>query len=200
VLRFAGRSWDELLRSWSPSLRQKARRESRRLELRTRPSDAETIERDLGLLFRLHRARWRDETGFTRHEAFHRDFARLALERGWLRFWVAEIDGAPAAVWYGFRYAGAESYYQAGRDPAWDRYSVGFLLLLHSIRAALEDGAGEYRFLRGGEEYKYRFATDDPGLVTVGLGLTPRGRAALEAGIVADRLNRRFIRRRRFRR
>jgi CelD/BcsL family acetyltransferase involved in cellulose biosynthesis len=188
VLRFDGRSWDELLASWSSSLRQKARRESRRLELRPRLADRATLDRDLDLLFRLHRARWRRETGFTRHEAFHRDFARVALERGWLRLWIVEAEGAPAAAWHGFRYAGAESYYQAGRDPAWDRYSIGFLVLLHSIRAALEDGAREYRFLRGGEEYKYRFATHDPGLVTVGLGLTPLGRAALAAGGLADRL------------
>src|SRR5205823_2396898 len=36
VLRFAGRSWDELLASWSSSLRQKARREWRRIELKPR--------------------------------------------------------------------------------------------------------------------------------------------------------------------
>jgi len=188
VLRFAGRSWDEVLASWSSNLRQKARRDWRRIELHPRLADAATLDRDLELLFRLHRARWRRETGFTRHEAFHRAFARVALERGWLRLWIVEVDGVPVAAWHGFRYAGAESYYQAGRDPAWDRYSIGFLALLHSIRAALEDGATEYRFLRGGEEFKYRLATDDPGLVTVALGLTPLGRAALAAGVLADRL------------
>jgi CelD/BcsL family acetyltransferase involved in cellulose biosynthesis len=109
---------------------------------------------------------------------------------------VLELDGTPRAAWYGFRYAGAESYYQAGRDPSLDRYSVGFVLLLHSIREAFEDGMSEYRFLHGGEAFKYRFATDDPGLVTVACGLTPLGTAALGAGRFADRIRLRVRRRR----
>jgi CelD/BcsL family acetyltransferase involved in cellulose biosynthesis len=44
---------------------------------------------------------------------------------------------------------------------------VGLVLLAHSIRAALEDGLDEYRFLRGAEPYKYRFADEDPGLETI---------------------------------
>ena len=60
-----------------------------------------------------------------------------------------------------------ESFYQAGRDPDWDHASVGLVLLAHSIRAALEDGRSEYRFLRGAEPYKYRFADEDPGLETI---------------------------------
>jgi hypothetical protein len=40
------------------------------------------------------------------------------------------------------------------------------VLLIHSIRQALEDGLDEYRFLRGGEPFKYRFAANDPGLET----------------------------------
>jgi len=37
----------------------------------------------------------------------------------------------------------------------------------------------EYRFLRGGESYKYRFATEDPGLITVIRAKGPLGAAAL---------------------
>ena len=51
-------------------------------------------------------------------EPFHREFAAQALRRGWLRLWFLEIDGKPVAALYGFRFAGAESAYQAGRDPA----------------------------------------------------------------------------------
>ena len=181
VLRFEGvGSWDELLAGWSSNLRQRARREPRRLErghtLVLRGSG--DLDADLDTLFRLHAARWQGGSTFV-DEQFHRDFARISLERGWLRFWLLELDGRPAAAWYGFRYAGAESYYQAGRDPSLDRYSVGFVLLVHTIRAALEDGAREYRFLRGGEGYKYRFTGEDPGLKTVGIGCSALGTAAL---------------------
>jgi CelD/BcsL family acetyltransferase involved in cellulose biosynthesis len=141
--------------------------------------DAARLDDDLGLVFALHSARWDGETSFTRREAFHRAFARAAHERGWLRLWILEVDGTARAAWWGYRFAGVESYYQLGRDPAWERESVGFVLLVHSIREALADGAKEYRFGRGGEEYKYRFASDDPGLETAGLARTRLGEAAL---------------------
>ena len=93
--------------------------------------------------------------------------------------WLLEVDGVPRAAWYGFRFCGVEAYYQAGRDPAWDRWSVGWILLVHSVREALADGMREYRFLRGGEGYKYRWTTTDPGLDTIGLARGAAGHAAL---------------------
>ena len=88
-------------------------------------------------------------------------------EEGLLRLWHLEIGETPVAAWLGFRVGRVESFYQAGRDPAWDHASVGLVLLAHSIRTALEDGLDEYRFLRGAEPYKYRFADEDPGVETV---------------------------------
>jgi hypothetical protein len=43
----------------------------------------------------------------------------------------------------------------------------------------------EYRFLRGEEEYKYRFASSDPGLATIGLTRGFTSRAALSAALLA---------------
>jgi hypothetical protein len=44
---------------------------------------------------------------------------------------------------------------------------------------AIEDGVSEYRFLRGAEPYKWRFAGRDPGVVTVGAANGALGRAVL---------------------
>jgi CelD/BcsL family acetyltransferase involved in cellulose biosynthesis len=185
VLRAHGLSWDGYLASRSANLRQQVRRLERNLarkhELRYRLADDPLrLEDDLDTFFALHRARWQAcESRFARLEAFHRDFAARALQRGWLRFWFLELDGYPCASWYGFRFAGVESYYQAARDPRWEKASIGFVLLAHSIRAALEDGLCEYRFLRGDEPFKYRFADLDPGLETIGLARGVAGVAAL---------------------
>lgn len=190
VLRFEHGTWDEFLASRSANFREQARRRERKLarehDLRFRLStDPAQLQADLGVLFRLHAARWKDGGHWFNEtaEAFHRDFAARALERGWLRLWLLELDGQPVAAWYGFRFGGTESYYQAGRDPAWDRASVGFVLLTHSIRAALEDGMTEYRFLEGSEKYKYRFATQDQGLETLALPGSAAGTAALAAAV-----------------
>ena len=194
VLRFEGKSWDEVLASRSSNLRQQVRRRERKLarehDLKFRfCGDPDRLAEDLGILFQLHLARWSDTGAWfsPAAEAFHREFAACALERGWLRLWVLELDGRPAAAWYGFRFGGAELYYQAGRDPQWERGSVGFVLLAHSIRAAVEDGMSEYRFLEGSEDYKYRFASEDPGLETIAIPRGLRGRAAVEAATLLGR-------------
>jgi CelD/BcsL family acetyltransferase involved in cellulose biosynthesis len=170
VLEFEGRTWEELLKGKSRNFREQVGRRARALE---RDYDGRfrlvtDMDQDaLDTFFRLHALRHDGETVITRTEAFQREFAAIAAERGWLRLWLLELDGRPAAAWLGYRFAGAECYYQAGRDPAFDKSSVSFVLLAHTIRAALEDGANEYRFLRGDEPYKYRFASSDPGLETV---------------------------------
>ncbi len=176
VLRGEGRDWEGFLATQSPNFRQQARRRERRLArdhaLRYRlAEDPSRLGADLDVLLRLHEARWAGVSkSFAADRAtLHRAFAAKALERGWLRLWIAELDGRPAAAWYGFRYGDAEWYYQAGRDRRHDRLSIGFVLLAHTIREALDDGVGEYRLLRGAEPYKLRFANDDIPLETVTL-------------------------------
>jgi CelD/BcsL family acetyltransferase involved in cellulose biosynthesis len=193
LLRVESVSWDDFLASRSQNLRQQVKRFERRLarshELRFRlSSDPEGVRADLETLFALHRKRWHGSPWFAGAENFHRDFAAVALERGWLRLWVLDVNRTPVAAWLGFRFAGVESYYQAGRDPTWERWSVGFVLLAHTIRQALADGMTEYRFLRGGEQYKYRFATADPGLVTIARANSALGNAALAARSIRRRL------------
>jgi CelD/BcsL family acetyltransferase involved in cellulose biosynthesis len=192
TMLIGGRSFDEFLASRSKNFREQVRRRERKLrrehEVEIRLSDADRLAGDLDTLFRLHEARWSEGESSAlsgARERFHREFARRALERGWLRLWVLEADGAPRAAWYGFRFAQMDWYYQSGRDPDWERQSVGFVLLSHTIRLAFDDGMTEYRLLRGGEEYKGRFATDDPGLETVALPRGLVGRGAIAAASAA---------------
>jgi len=160
ALLIGGRSWDDILAERSKGFRGQVRRYERRLvrELGLRfrlTSSPDRLGEDMDLLFALHSARWGPgTTRFPALAAFHRDFAAVALEQGWLRLWVAEVADRPAAAWYGFRYAGVESFYQTGRDPNLERWSLGFVLLNHTIREAVQDGMDEYRFLRGGESYQ----------------------------------------------
>jgi CelD/BcsL family acetyltransferase involved in cellulose biosynthesis len=181
VLRLEHDSWDDFLRQRGRNFRQQVRRFPRKLSELGKvtyrlASDPERLEQDLDTLFDLHGRRWNGAgSAFLDAAAFHREFAIRALEQGWLRLWFLELDGRPVAALHGFRFAGAESAYQAGRDPAFRQQPVGFVLLAHAVREALADGMREYRLLRGGAAYKQRFATGDPGLETFGL---PRGASA----------------------
>ena len=143
-----------------------------------------TLEADLDAAFRLHEARFGDHVGCLfcgEHKTFQREFAAIALERGWLRLLLLEVDGEPVGCEFGFFFEDAYFAYQAGRDPAWDRESVGFLLEVETIRRTLEEGGTEYRFLGGEEEYKYRYPVQDPRLETVVVPGSRRGRVASAA-------------------
>jgi CelD/BcsL family acetyltransferase involved in cellulose biosynthesis len=181
TLALPGAGWEAYLAGRSANLRQQIRRRTRALDQRGaayRLAGEESLERDLDTLFLLHRARWGSKQTDFEDTPFHREIARRALARGWLRLWILELDEHPVAAWHGFRVGGVTSYYQAGRDPAFDRLAPGTVLLAHSIRSAIEEGAREYRFGRGAEPFKYRFAGDDPGLESVILTRTTRGRTA----------------------
>lgn len=174
--------WDAYLASRSSNFRQQLRRRERMLEQRHalgyRSLAPDGFERDFGQLLSLHASRWGPRTSFQADIGLHRDFARVALERGWLRLWFMELEGRPVAAWYGFRFAGVMSYYQAGRDPAWEDASVGLVLLAHTVREAIRERADEYKLLRGAEAYKYRFTDDDARLETL---IVSRGAAAAVA-------------------
>jgi CelD/BcsL family acetyltransferase involved in cellulose biosynthesis len=186
--------WEEFLASRSRNFREQARRRGRKLSrehdvgfrLTTDPDD---LELDMANLYRLHAARWAGGSAamVPARRRFHDDWAASALERGWLRLWTLEIDGAAVASWYGFRFSGAESYYQSGRDPSWDRASVGFVLMCRALQAACDEGMGEFRLLRGDEEYKARFSEADHGLVTVAAGHGALGSSVVAAARGARR-------------
>ena len=188
VARLAGLTWEQFIGLRSSKLRKELRRQQARLardhglRVRLGAGTPAELDDDMGELFALHAARWRDDSRFLPDAPFHREFAAIARARGWLRLWLLELEGRAAAVLYGFRYAGVECHYQGGRDPAWRSSSVGTVLVAHCIRSALEDGAREYRFLRGEEPYKYRFADCDPGLETFVITSGAAGAAAAAAG------------------
>jgi CelD/BcsL family acetyltransferase involved in cellulose biosynthesis len=205
VARLGGVTGDQWLARRSANLRSALRRGERALDQLgelgfRRTMDPAELDRDLDTLLRLHAARWRSAGGsraFTGREAFHRDFARQALERGWLRLRFLELDGEPIAALYNLSFAGNESFYQAGRDPRFDRCSVGLVLQAQAIRQAADDGCAEYRFLRGDEPYKRRFADVDAGtsLQSVGVARGIRGRALLAGLTTLPRLPRDVVRR-----
>jgi CelD/BcsL family acetyltransferase involved in cellulose biosynthesis len=189
VLPVEGRSFDDYLSSRSRNFRDQVRRRERKLRRQFKlvfrlTDDPATLDTDMRTLMRLHALRWSNgESGAfaAQRRPFHLEFSRRALENGWLRLWTMELDDVPVAAWYGFRYAGVETFYQSGRDPGLERENVGFVLLCHTIRSAFQDGMKEYRFGLGGEPYKSRFTEHDPGLDTVALAFGIRGHLALAA-------------------
>jgi CelD/BcsL family acetyltransferase involved in cellulose biosynthesis len=198
IIQLDGCTWDDFLSRRSGNFRRQLRRHERELEahgLRYRLcEDRDRLDRDLDVLLALHSDRWGGDSEFTRRTAFHREFATVAFERGWLRLWFLELNGAPAAAWYGLRFGAVDSYYQAGRDPTWDRHAVGLTLLAHSVREAIADGMREYRLGRGDEPFKQRFTDDRSEVATAVLARGVKGRVALVTAELLRPLARRVLR------
>jgi CelD/BcsL family acetyltransferase involved in cellulose biosynthesis len=193
VVHLPHATWDEFLAARSRNFREQARRKERKLyrsfDVTVRLADEDTFAADLETLFDLHRRRWGTDAPFAtgRERRFQEAFAATALAAGRLRLWILELDRRPVAALHGFRFADAEYFHQSGRDPSFDEHSIGFLLLAHAIRAALEDGMSEYRLLRGDESYKARFADGQADVCTVAVPLTLRGRIAVRAASSRNR-------------
>jgi len=125
--------------------------------------DRDRIEADFSTFLELHDARWVERGGSSSSgeevRDFHRRFATAAFERGWLRLWTAEADGAPAAAWYGWRIGERYCYALSGFDRDYERLSIGAVMLAHTIERAAAEGAKVYDMMWGEEPYKQRFET-----------------------------------------
>ena len=178
-------SWDDYLATRSHNFRSELRRKERRLLeeglVGHTVSRRDELEPALDALFDLHRRRWGSEASpfFAGLETFHRAFSTIAFERGWLRLRVLELEGEIISVTHGFRFVDSEWSYQFGRDPEFDRSSLGLIASAQAIREAFAEGAREFKLGPGRQDYKLRFATGDPGLETVGIARGLRGRASL---------------------
>ena len=87
--------------------------------------------------------------------------ARLAHVNGYLWLAFLEVDGARAACTLNFDYRNKLWGYNSGVNRDFNDLSPGWVLLGHVIRWACEHGRYEYDFMRGDEEYKYRFGAVD---------------------------------------
>jgi len=164
----AGRTWESYLATLGSSHRANVRRRLRALEQKFTVTFArvatEGERRDaLPILMRYHGRRF--DAGGTAFataplRAFHDELTKRALDRGWLRMYVLRLDGAPAAVMYGFFYDGTFYFYQHGFDDRYQQHSIGLVLMALSIRAAIDEGAAEFDMLWGVEPYKFLWARD----------------------------------------
>lgn len=203
----AEHSWESYLAILRPKHRANIRRSLRQLSSRFDVSFqfAQTEgERRAALseLVTLHGLRWRERGGSTAFYtpaliAFHEEFSRLALARGWLRLAVLRLNGMPVAAFYGFRYKRWFYFYQSGFHPDYGRYSVGSVTLALTIKSAIAEGAEEYDFLHGDEAYKFLWTRSVRELLR--LEVSPpdlRGwlyRGAVETDRVVRRLARRVL-------
>ncbi len=165
----AGATWESYLASLGSEHRYNFNRKLRNLhrkhevtfeQVRTEEQCREVID----VLIAQHNLRWVGRGGSNAFHtealvAFHREWAQLALQRGWLRLYVLRLNGKPAACLYGFLYRDSFSFYQSSFDVAYTQSSVGLIAMGLAIRSAVEEGAHEYDLLHGDEAYKSHWSS-----------------------------------------
>jgi len=82
---------------------------------------------------------------------------RNAFERGYLWLAFLEVNGDKAAASLNFDYKNKLWGYNSGVGREHMELSPGWVLLAHVIQWCCEHGRSEFDFMRGDEEYKYRF-------------------------------------------
>ena len=171
-------SWDEYVKSLGKNMREQIKRYPKRLAKQfeveySMSQSANETEVALTHLFRLHGKRWRarGQTGvliLPRRQGFQRALCEELRQQNQLRLWTATVNGQAACVLLSYFYDRRYSFFIGGFEPDLMRWSVGTCLFAQVLRHAIEaDGAREFDFLKGREEYKYRLGAQDREYVTL---------------------------------
>jgi len=168
-------SFVEMPNSWEQYLQQLTSKERGKIGLRTRRLEKRydvcylkgtesTLDSALDTLFRLHRDRWgvRGESGSFKSQKrrqFYEEVSLMLLKRGWLEFWLLEVDKKRVAAQFGLRYSTTVFSLQEGFDPAFSADSVGFVLRAHVLKELIGRGVRRYDFLAGQDSSKARWGT-----------------------------------------
>jgi CelD/BcsL family acetyltransferase involved in cellulose biosynthesis len=89
-------------------------------------------------------------------ENFHRTI-RCAFDVGCLVLAFLEVNGNKAAAYISFDYLDQLWVYNSGINPEFVEYSPGWVLLGELIKWSIENGKKAFDFMRGDEDYKFRF-------------------------------------------
>jgi CelD/BcsL family acetyltransferase involved in cellulose biosynthesis len=92
-----------------------------------------------------------------------------AFQAGWLQLAFIEIDGEKAAGYVNFDYENQIWVYNSGINFDLGALSPGWVLLGYLIQWAIEHGRASFDFMRGDEDYKYRFGAIDRRIVRASL-------------------------------
>jgi CelD/BcsL family acetyltransferase involved in cellulose biosynthesis len=160
--------WEAYLAGIDKKQRHEVRRKMRRATELNPParwyltSDPQRLEEDISAFLELMRHE-EDKAAFLTEamQTHMRLTIRCAFENGCLNLAFLEVDGQKACGYLSFDYLNRIWVYNSGMDPRYKDYSPGWVLLGHLLQWANENGREMLDFMRGNEEYKYRFGATD---------------------------------------
>ena len=160
--------WETYLEGIDKKQRHEIRRKMRRAETSDLPvrfyivEDGDHLADEVEAFLKL--MAYDDEKAQFLTDAMRTQFhasAQQAFMHGWLQLSFMEVGGEKAAGYMNFDYAGHIWVYNSGIDFRYRDYSPGWVLLGYLLQWANEHKRQAFDFMRGDEDYKYRFGAVD---------------------------------------
>lgn len=86
---------------------------------------------------------------------------QCAFEADCLQLAFLTVNGEKAAAYFSFHYLNRLWVYNSGLDRRFNEFSPGWVLLGYLLQWSNENGIAEFDFMRGNEDYKYKFGAVD---------------------------------------
>ncbi len=160
--------WEAYLAGIDKKQRHEIRRKLRRAESNETPvrwyiaADPDQLEAHIDELFRLMEqdpAKKAFLTSAMREQL--RAIIHAAFAGGWLQLAFLEVGEEKAAAYLNFDYGGHIWVYNSGLDSRYSALSPGWVLLGYLLQWANANKRLAFDFMRGDEDYKYRFGAID---------------------------------------
>ncbi|PWH18822.1 MAG: hypothetical protein DDG59_05040 [Anaerolineae bacterium] len=160
--------WEAYLASLNKKQRHEIRRKLRRLEESGVPyrwyivQDENTLDQEIDAFLELMALDAEKQAFLTTvMRSQMRSAIWTAFRAGWLQLSFLEIEGQKAAGYLSFDYGNQIWVYNSGMDNRFNAYSPGWVLLSYLLKWANENRRDAFDFMRGNEDYKYRFGAID---------------------------------------
>ena len=160
-------SWEGYLSRLSGKRRHRIRKDERDLranhDVAAQVYGPDRLDEGWRQLVRLHTARWgrSGSPAEDRLSAVYERFAQTLAEQRRLGLMGLEVDGEMVAIDFWAEFGGTMFGLQSGRDPRWNRSSVGRVLRGLGIRRAIETGLRTADFSRGLDPYKREWCPEE---------------------------------------
>ncbi len=153
-------SWDQYLQV----LDSKSRHELRRKLRKATGTIMQTLEpRQIDMLFRSMSHSDKNKEDFLTPDmcGFFKMIAVLFHKKRWLRFRATFINSQPIATLFAFTFRRRIYLYNTGFELEYGYLSPGIVTIGLDIKDAIDEGFAIYDFLRGAEDYKFRFGAKE---------------------------------------
>ena len=172
-------TWDEYLATLDKKQRHEIRRKIRRAEAEATTTwyvvdpNQSGLPGEMESFFELHRLSSPKKSMFmdARMRGFFSDVSQALASQGWLHLSFIEMNGQKAAGMLSFEYGNRFEVYNSGYDPnSYAQLSPGIVLLSYCIQQAIQRKRTAFDFLRGDEEYKFRFGAKPTSVYEITIG------------------------------